>query len=661
MGISTIKILNFKSIKELSIDFDKTESDIYCMLGKNGAGKTTVIDAIRYLYKKANNPLETETVIDRLNIYAQKMYIEVIFDFSNLLNNNKNSYLDNILKMYEEYIIDNKLLIRMTQYKNGNIVWYPLDDVFFIRKILKIFPVFIVNTRFISLTDWSELWNTISEISVSGIKESTEMVSEKLKEVFEDAYGEKFDKSIRKIKKIFGEENIKINDKDYLIRFKNAIMTQLGGDTFLADNNSLLYYSDGMNSLKYIKLLTKLIVELSETAWKNSLIILDEPEIGLHPKYIEELADLFSANNSKKVKYLMTTHSTHFVSSVLKNGIAICFYRIYLSRGYSKLEKIQDIIHEKDKFLVNDAEAESYFSDVVIFVEGQTEIQILKHRKLVNMFPELRRITIYNTKSTDTITSIITPEFANMTVPYINILDMDKILTYNQGIFSFTKSRLNPLYSEKIKKKEKYLVYKKYGKKYYTYNLRQRILGIINNYKFLQDSTKFWIDDKKFKYLLKLVKLYCYENNVYVMKTTIEGALVNEHNNDIILNWLNIKLHNNTFQKLCKLLDNETDCVSYKTTILRLILNGKLDNLQNMTYKQDNQGKIQANVPKNVYDDVVSIKNKIGKKVDGWIIEFMDFYFDTYLIKEKEKNLEMFEKDFPELYSILQIINNLLQ
>lgn len=654
MGITTIKISNFKSIKNMKLNLDySTDFDLYCMIGKNGTGKTTVIDAIRYFYKMANKIFEIEEVIDKLNIYAQKMYIEIVFDLSNLLINNKNTYIETILKDYENYIIDNKLLIRMTQFKNGEVVWYPLNDVYFVRKILKIFPVFIVNTRFISLTDWSELWNIISEISISGIKEATDSVEDKLKDVFESIYGEKFDKSIRKIRKIFDEENININDKDYIVRFKNAIMAQLGGDSFLTDNNSLLYYSDGMNSLKYIKLLLKLIVDLSDTAWKNSLIILDEPEIGLHPKFIEELADLFLINKSKKVNYLITTHSTHFISSILKNGIAVCFYRIYMQSGYSKIEKIRDIIDTKDTFLVNDAEAESYFSDAIIFVEGQTEIQLLRNRKLNNLFPCLKRITIYNTKSTDSVTNLILPQYTNMTVPYINILDLDKILTFDagKGNFFITKSELNPLHNSNIKKKEKYLFYNKGGKKFFTYNLRQRIKAMLKCSKFIQNSTQYWIDDKKYIFLLKMVWLYCYENNVFVMRTTIEGAIVNDVNNEIVLSWLESKLHIGTFKRLCNLLDKNPTCIGYKTTILRLVLNGKLDNLEKMK---------KANVPKDVYDEVTFIRSKIGNKTSGWVIEFIDYYFDNFLIEDDHKNKEKFEKDFPELFSVLQMINNLL-
>lgn len=63
MGISKIKIENFKTISRLQLKLE--ENGIICLLGKNGAGKTTVINAINYLYKIAEEPYKIEQVIDK--------------------------------------------------------------------------------------------------------------------------------------------------------------------------------------------------------------------------------------------------------------------------------------------------------------------------------------------------------------------------------------------------------------------------------------------------------------------------------------------------------------------------------------------------------------------------------------------------------------------
>lgn len=655
MGLSLIKISNFKSLKNIKLNLDcLTDYQIYCTLGKNGTGKTTIIEAIRYLYNLAYKKFAIEDVIDKSNIYVQKMSIEIIFDLSNLLINNSSKYFNEFKKEYQNYIINNKLSVKITQYKNGEVVWSPVNDVYFIRKILKIFPVFFVNTRFISLTDWSDLWNIISEISISEIKDSADVVEQNLKKVFEDTYGPKYSKSIQKIENIFDEEHININKQEYLARFKNAVMTQLGGNTFLTDNNSLLYYSDGMNSLKYIKLLVKLIIYLSDTAWKNFLIILDEPEIGLHPKFIEELADLFMIKRSKKVNILLTTHSTHLISSILKNGTLICFYRLYLKNGYTEIEKMRDIVNPKDTFLIDDAEAESYFSDVIVFVEGQTEIQLLKNKNLISLFPCLRKVTIYNTKSTDSVTKLIIPRYSNTTVPYVNILDMDKILIYDieKQQFSINKKSINPLHNCEIIEKQKYLIFNDSDEKYYTYNLRSKIQELLKKTIIPQTFNHYWIDDENYNLLLEMIKLYCFKNNCFIMKTTIEGAIANENNNGILLSWLKEKLNSSTYLLLADLL-NSVNCNEHKTTILRLILNGKLDNLFNM--------KKHGLVPTDVQKQIVTIKEAIGKKTSGWIFDFLDYYFKNHLVDDNELMKDKFKNDFPELFNLLQMMENLLE
>lgn len=55
MGIKQINIRNFKSLQNVTIDFDKEKYDIQCIIGKNGTGKSNILDAISYFYKMSQN------------------------------------------------------------------------------------------------------------------------------------------------------------------------------------------------------------------------------------------------------------------------------------------------------------------------------------------------------------------------------------------------------------------------------------------------------------------------------------------------------------------------------------------------------------------------------------------------------------------------------
>lgn len=115
MGISRVRIENFKTIDRMKIDF--SDIGISCLLGKNGVGKTTIIEAIAYLYKMADCPYEINKVMDKKNPYVQRTMIEVVFDFKKLNKKNSNKYIEDNLSNYRKYIKDDKLPLRLIQHK----------------------------------------------------------------------------------------------------------------------------------------------------------------------------------------------------------------------------------------------------------------------------------------------------------------------------------------------------------------------------------------------------------------------------------------------------------------------------------------------------------------------------------------------------------------
>lgn len=48
--------------------------------------------------------------------------------------------------------------------------------------------------------------------------------------LFKDIYGEKYTKAINIVENIFQEESITINDREYKKRFKNAVISNFGGE-----------------------------------------------------------------------------------------------------------------------------------------------------------------------------------------------------------------------------------------------------------------------------------------------------------------------------------------------------------------------------------------------------------------------------------------------
>lgn len=663
MGISNIKIKNFKSLKNINLNMENNKYSVYCILGKNGTGKTTFINALNYFYKNLSSNIKyNEFIIDKKNPYVESMEIEIVYNMEYFSVKNSNEYLNDMLIELEPYIKNNKILIKMIQYKNGSIEWIP-NNQNIRRHISKLFPVYTIDTRSISLNNWAKIWDVISDLSVTNIKIENQDVNTKLDTVFKEIYGEKYSKVVERVSRTFNNEKITVNNLDYHTRFKSTLFTRLGGNEFINDENNLEYYSDGINSLKYIKLTIDLVTLLSETGWKKPLVILDEPEIGLHPQIIDEFVECIVNNALNGLSIIISTHSTHVITGLVKNDINAATYRVNKHNNYSYIEKMKDIIKQEDKFLISNKETECYFSNAIVCVEGKTEMQVLSNPKIISLFNKIKKITFYQYNSDNQSMKLIYPSKLNFTIPNLVIVDMDKILKYkkNKKGFEFNQDALvNPLYNTQIIQNQKYLYYGQ--KKYDTYNCYRFIKKTIEKCKFEPNKKLYYIEDQYFDNMIMLVKHYCIQYNIYPVTTTIEGCIVNIQNLDIVLSWINTIFDENNINKLNEILNKDIleegkQNNKYRLIIVRLILNGKLDILKTLKEaKKDNF------IDKDDLKVIESLRKVIGGKTDGWVINFINYYFDKYIDKlpnqfEKENK---FKEDFKELSQILQKITNMV-
>lgn len=664
MGIAKIRINNFKSLKNIAIKIESTD-DVYCLLGRNGVGKSNIIDAIKYFYDCLNAKIKSNnSYIDNVNQYSQKMEIEIIYDLKNLQRNNTNTYIEELMKEVEPYIRKKKLILRLTEYKDGSREWYP-DNNNLRKYIKKLFPIYLIDTRFIQLQDWSKIWDIISELAISNIKIKETEIHSKLDNLFKEIYGDKYSRAIKRIEDIFTEENIVINTSDYTSRIKNALLTRLGGEEFLNEGNKLSYYSDGLNSLKYIKLLIRLVGLLSETGWKNPLILMDEPEIGLHPYYIQELTIGLSQSLNNRLNLILSTHSPYLINDIIKNNIRVSLNRVYINEEYTFIERIGDIVEQKEKFLITTKETECYFANAIVCIEGKSEMQVFCHPKIIKLFKGIGKIKFYQYNSDNNSMKLIHPSRSNFSIPYLTIVDMDKIIKYKDKDNTFkinSDSLVNPMFNKEIGRKEQYLYYEKGSNKYWTYNLRRYLKKTLAKSKFKQSRDMYWIEDEFFASLLKKIRIYCSEYNVLPLYTTIEGSLVNIKNVEIVIEWLESIFEIDDANNLKNILEKDLTILGsknlrYRTTIIRLILNGKLDNLKTL------EEAVKSNyIDKVTKTQIQKLNRKIGGKTEGWIINFMDYYFDKYIehIDNEQNMKKIFKKDFQELSLVLQIFNHMI-
>ena len=295
---------------------------------------------------------------------------------------------------------------------------------------------------------------------------------------------------------------------------------------------------------------------------------------------------------------------------------------------------------------IGDEEAASYFADAIVFVEGQTEIQLLRNKNIIELYPFLRKITCYNTKSNDSTTRLIMPNQGSA-IPFLNIVDMDKVLSYSQRTHRFSVKSgnvaVNPLGKKENQERELYYFYSQ--RKRLTYGQRKEISELLKQ-EFYTDTSNFILSGNKYTNLISAVKKYCKVYNCIPLRTTIEGSIVCSQSMDVILKWLETSWMSEDYE------DFEKEIYTYNRSkqevIIRCILHEKLDNLFN--YQEGGKKHVEAGVYRVIKD------YSTGTKVDGWVLSFFNWYFEHYMDKSEEENRELFARTFPEINEVLQFI-----
>lgn len=654
MSIKKIIIRNFKSIENLELLFQNKKS-VTCFLGKNGVGKTNLFNAIEYFYENLDSN-NVKNVLDVVNTYNSTSEISIIFDLSEFNVKINNGYLENMFsKLCKDAQDKRKLpfpnkitadLIKVTliQNKNGSIKWNQKIEV---RKIIKkIFPLYVINTRNLDLLTWNQVWNTIGDLSASAPSKADDQINEMLDKTFNNIYAKKYQDSKEIIEKTFNDNNISLDKYHFESRFKYMFMTRFNGENFIKDGHSLDFYSDGLNSYTYIKILVSIICKISDISCKSPIIVLDEPEIGLHEAKIEELIESITDSLNNNSFILINTHSPKLISELVLNGLEIGIYRLYLHNLHTVCKKLNTTWLMQQKHIITPRETACYFSDYLLFVEGETEYQLFNNKSLKNLFPYLKDIHIYPYNSNNAMLKYVYPKYVNIGIPYYIIFDIDKIVGFHRMNNKSAKYKgklcsddTNPLNNKNLEKSCKLKFFNKNQSE--DYNLYVRINKIIKTQEFEYKSSKNYVDDALFADLLEKIKNYCEKKNVCINSSTIEGELINQNNIEEFLEFCTVQGYDSkTVDKL-----KEIDDIKEKVALTRLFFEGRLD-LQDSTL-----------IDKQIFNQVQSLPKS---KADGWVNLWINYFWEN-IIKNSENKVNCFRSYFPSFYHTLQCIKFMIQ
>ncbi|WP_336015924.1 AAA family ATPase [Fusobacterium polymorphum] len=314
MKIEKVHIKNIKGIKDLELSFKKNNKilDVIILAGVNGSGKTTILESIKDFFDNKNvNYSDTEKSNVNLDIFFEK------FEKKNIEEAEKSS-IDN----YEHKLRDFFNALQSYSYyrKNNNdyyqgqiskrfdnppkIIYVPAENKFE-----------NVETKSTTLLRKYQFINIINSNVIRDIPSYIATRRNYLATIEEDlTMKEVTNKVINEINGIFDilELDVKLKgfskDEKTLPIFENS-----AGEEF--DINDL---SSGEKQL----FLRTLSIKMLEP--NNSIILIDEPELSLHPKWQQRIIEVYKKIGENN-QIIVATHSPHILGSVSNENIFILY------------------------------------------------------------------------------------------------------------------------------------------------------------------------------------------------------------------------------------------------------------------------------------------------------------------------------------------------
>lgn len=303
MKIKNLHIKEFKGLRDISINFEKNDEplDLVVLAGSNGSGKTRILESILDYFnivlvvpEEAQNKIELsfesmeEKCIDKLGHELSFMYC---LKFG---SKEKKISVGSVGARYLDIKKELNILPK--------IIYAPAEMNF--KKMDTASTTLIQEYNFINIVNTNLVKDIPSYIAtkiISAIfKNKNEKVGDVQKKVFDE------------INEIFEILDIDVKIEDISQDGRNIpIFKNSAGDKF--DINEL---SSGEKQLFLRTLTIKMLNP------ENSIILIDEPELSLHPKWQQRIVDVYK-KIGKNNQIIIATHSPHILGSVKKENIML--------------------------------------------------------------------------------------------------------------------------------------------------------------------------------------------------------------------------------------------------------------------------------------------------------------------------------------------------
>lgn len=413
--LSEVTIRNFKSVKDLTLQLN----DYTPLIGQNNVGKSNVLEAIEWFL--GNHGLD-EGDFNDIN-----KEIEVIGKIEGIDKSIFTSLDEKHQKQIEKYITDERIIFKKVQLKASGrkgdrelLVKTPNNSDGEESKFRKaptglpealdeLFPDCIfINAMQDATKDISQnqrnttIGQLISSLSGKILEENKEEINQSLT-ILENLFGaessnrakqlEKFDQKAEQVTSdFFPGISLKLHIPPPTLDdiLKNGTVQVYEDDEKgeeLRDFNSLGHGAQRTIQMAMIRLLANMNSSSSNSSRK--FLIIEEPELYLHPKAIHRLSDALKSLSNHNFQIIFATHSPIIIS---KDDIpdTIILKKDYVTGTY-KLDSMRNLVNSKitenhkqaDILFDLTNSSKILFSDKIVLLEGKTDkitIPFLYHR-----------------------------------------------------------------------------------------------------------------------------------------------------------------------------------------------------------------------------------------------------------------------------------------
>lgn len=398
--LSSIEISNFRSIENLKLDLGENT----VLVGNNNVGKSNILNAIKWFLKPY--------ALKESDFLNPQKRVEVVGTISGL-DDSTLDMLDPVHKnRIEPLLVGSTMTFRKRyespsesarsirieiQKKSGDELEWIMNPTGIKEAIQDLFPepIFIeamndANEDICRNKSGTSISKLISQIIDPFVKRHSEQVEKTLDEIRQltEASGERRDPELLKVdrglsskmKTLFPGIELRVHVPTPTLKeiFRHGTLKAIESSS-LKEETEISQLGHGAQRMAQMSLIQFLADQETIDTASRTLLLIDEPELYLHPNAIELLSESLRVLGQKTYQIVFSTHSPQFIHKErIKNTILV--RKCENGRTYRKdtlQESISRIVSDQpsqlDLLFDFENSKEVFFSNMVVFGEGRTE------------------------------------------------------------------------------------------------------------------------------------------------------------------------------------------------------------------------------------------------------------------------------------------------